>query len=349
MKTFSFIHSLLSILLVVLPYIFILIGVAFTTIFERKILASSQRRVGPNTVGFYGVLQPFADALKLIIKETVIPAQSNKFLFYVAPVVTLFFSLLGWVVIPFGQGIMMFDFPMSLLFSLTLSSLGIYGVLFAGWSANSKYGFLGSLRSTASMISYELILSSTVLIIVLIVGSLNYSAIIDAQQSIMFIIPLFTVFILYFISILAETSRVPFDLQEAESELVAGFFVEHAAIIFVFFFLSEYSSIVLFSVITAILYLGGYNLDLFFDLNFINNFDSIFKFQGFILGFKGCLGIFAFIWFRSTLPRVRFDQILFFCWTNLLPLVMALLLFIPLIIVFFNLEPFVLNYSIYLN
>lgn len=192
-----------------------LLAVAFMTIIERKALAATQRRVGPNTVGYYGVLQPFADALKLIVKETVIPAQSNKILFYLAPVIAILVSLLGWAIIPFGQGLALSDFSMGVIYTLTLSSFGIYGVLFAGWSANSKYAFLGGLRSTAAMISYELILSSAIIIIIMLSGSFNYTKIIEAQQAIWFIVPLFPVFILFFIAILAETSRTPFDLQEA--------------------------------------------------------------------------------------------------------------------------------------
>src|ERR1700735_3069794 len=205
--------NLMDVLIVLLP---ILLSVAFMTIIERKQLAAMQRRVGPNTVGYYGVLQPFSDALKLILKETVIPSQSNKILFYLAPVSTLIFSLLGWGIFPFGEGLTISDFSLGVLYSLALSSLGVYGILFAGWSANSKYAFLGSLRSTAAMISYELILSSAILIIILLSGSLNYITIIEIQQSIWFIVPLLPVFIFYFIAVLAETSRTPFDLQEAE-------------------------------------------------------------------------------------------------------------------------------------
>lgn len=280
---------ILEILTVILP---VLLAVAFMTIIERKQLAAHQRRVGPNTVGYFGVLQPFSDALKLILKETVIPAQSNKILFYIAPVITLLFSLLGWAVIPFGPGLSLFDFSMGLLYTLTLSSLGIYGILFSGWSSNSKYGFLGSLRATASMISYELILSSAVIIVVMLVGSFNLTSIIENQKAIWFIFPLIPVFLMFYIAVLAETSRVPFDLQEAESELVAGFFVEYSGIIFVLFFLSEYSSIVLFSSISAILFFrrlqcsrirNGYNLS----RKYYDNIRSIFKyFNDFYLFFS---------------------------------------------------------------
>ena len=287
-----------------------------------------------NTVGYYGILQPFADALKLIVKETVIPSQSNKVLFYLAPISTLVFSLLGWGIIPFGEGLALSDFSLGVLYSFALSSLGVYGVLLAGWSANSKYAFLGSLRSTAAMISYELILSSAILIIILLTGSLNFTIIIESQQAVWFIIPLLPVFIFYFISILAETSRTPFDLQEAESELVAGFFTEHSSVPFVFFFLGEYSSIVLFSCLTSIFFLGGYN---FLEL-FVN--DSFINLQAIILGLKTCIFCFFFVWFRATLPRLRYDQLIDFCWLNLLPVAVAFIIFIPSILIAFDIAPY---------
>src|SRR5882762_7891214 len=323
--------NLIDILCVILP---VLLAVGFMTIIDRKQLAAHQRRVGPNTVGYYGILQPFADALKLILKETVIPSQSNKVLFYLAPVSALIFSLLGWGIIPFGQGLSISDFSLGILYTLALSSLGVYGILLAGWSANSKYAFLGSLRSTAAMISYELILSSAILIIILLTGTLNYTTIIEIQQSVWFIIPLLPVFIFYFISILAETSRTPFDLQEAESELVAGFFTEHSSVPFVFFFLGEYSSIVLFSSITAILFLGGYN----FTELFIN--DSIFNLQSVILGLKTCIFTFLFVWFRATLPRLRYDQLISLCWLNLLPVAVSFIILVPSILIAFDISPY---------
>jgi NADH-ubiquinone oxidoreductase chain 1 len=327
----SLLLNLIDVLSVILP---ILLSVAFMTIIERKQLAAHQRRVGPNTVGYYGVLQPFADALKLILKETVIPSQSNKVLFYLAPVSTLVFSLLGWGIIPFGEGLALSDFSLGVLYSFALSSLGVYGVLLAGWSANSKYAFLGSLRSTAAMISYELILSSAILIIILLTGSLNFTNIIETQQAVWFIIPLLPVFIFYFISILAETSRTPFDLQEAESELVAGFFTEHSSVPFVFFFLGEYSSIVLFSCLTSIFFLGGYN---FLEL-FVN--DSFINLQAIILGMKTCIFCFFFVWFRATLPRLRYDQLIDFCWLNLLPVAVAFIILVPSILVAFDISPY---------
>jgi NADH-ubiquinone oxidoreductase chain 1 len=322
--------NLIDVLVVLLP---ILLSVAFMTIIERKQLAAHQRRVGPQVVGYYGILQPFSDALKLILKETVIPSQSNKVLFYLAPVSTLIFSLLGWGVIPFGQGLTLFDFSLGIFYTLALSSLGVYGILFAGWSANSKYAFLGSLRSTAAMISYELILSSAILIIILLTGSFNFTTIIETQQAVWFIVPLLPVFIFYFIAILAETSRTPFDLQEAESELVAGFFTEHSSVPFVFFFLAEYSSIVLFSCITAILFFGGYNLPEVI----LNN--SIINLQAIILGLKTCIFCFMFVWFRATLPRLRYDQLIDLCWVNILPIAVAFIIFVPSLLVAFDIAP----------
>ena len=323
--------SLIDVLVVLLPA---LLSVAFMTIIERKQLAAHQRRVGPNYVGYFGVLQPFSDALKLILKETIVPSQSNKVLFYLSPVSTLIFSLLGWGIIPFGQGLAISDFSLGVLYTLALSSLGVYGILFSGWSANSKYAFLGSLRSTASMISYELILSSAVLIIILLTGSFNFTTIIEQQQAIWFIVPLLPIFIIYFIAILAETSRTPFDLQEAESELVAGFFTEHSSVPFVFFFLAEYSSIVLFSCITAIFFLGGYNMpELFVNDSFIN-------LQSIILGLKTCIFCFMFVWFRATLPRMRYDALIELCWLNLLPIAVAFIILVPSILVAFDIAPY---------
>jgi NADH-ubiquinone oxidoreductase chain 1 len=325
------VFSLIDVLVVIIP---ILMAIAFMTILERKQLAAHQRRVGPDSVGYFGVLQPFSDAMKLILKETIIPSQSNKIIFYLAPVSTLVFSLLGWGIIPFGQGLTIFDFSLGILYTLALSSLGVYGVLLSGWAANSKYAFLGSIRSSAAMISYELILSSAILLIILLTGSLNFSTIIEHQQAIWFIIPLFPVFIFYFISILAETSRTPFDLQEAESELVAGFFTEHGATIFVFFFLGEYSSIVLFSCISGILFLGGYN----FPEIIVN--ESIFNIQSIILGIKTCIFCFLFVLFRATLPRLRYDQLIKFCWLYLLPVAVAFIILVPSILISFDISSY---------
>lgn len=326
----TILYNLLEILVVLVP---ILLAVAFMTIIERKVIGSIQRRIGPNVVGYYGVLQPFADALKLVVKEQVIPTQATKSLFFLAPIISLIFSLLGWGVIPFGPGLALSDFSLGILYSLALSSIGVYGILFAGWSANSKYAFLGSLRSTAQMISYELIYSAAVLTVLLLCGTFNITEIIEIQQSVWYVLPLLPIFLLFFVSALAETNRTPFDLPEAESELVAGFITEHSGMIFVFFFLAEYCSIVLMSTFTAILFLGGYLLPGGHYTNSIVNIESI------VLGLKAVFFIFVFVWIRATLPRIRYDQLLVFCWTEILPMVIAFLILVPSLLIAFDIYP----------
>jgi NADH-ubiquinone oxidoreductase chain 1 len=369
-----YIYSIISILEGIAVTIPILLIVAFTTIAERKTMASMQRRLGPNFVGWYGLLQAFADALKLLLKEYISPTQATTFLFFLGPIITLIFSLYGYGVIPFGSDTSMLDYNLGILYLLAMSSISTYGILLAGWSANSKYAFLGSLRSTAQLISYELILSSVILVVVLLCGSLRLSVIIESQKSIWFIIPLFPIFIVFFIAAVAETNRAPFDLAEAESELVSGFMTEHSSVIFVFFFLAEYASIVLICIFTTILFLGGYTFTLFniienlffflpddpfysyslwyklFIDNEVSNFlESINQnmqepiiekiISSFILGIKSCILIFIFIWVRASYPRVRFDQLMSFCWTILLPLVISFIILIPCILYNFNIIP----------
>ena len=331
MKNNFLILNLVNVLVIVVP---MLLSVAFMTIIERKQLAAHQRRVGPQITGYFGILQPFADALKLILKENVVPTHANKVLFFVAPIATLILSLLGWAIVPFGQGICLTDFNLGILYTLALSSLGVYGILLSGWAANSKYAFLGSLRSTSAMISYELVLSSAIFVVIILSGSLNFTTTIENQESIWNIVPLLPVFIYFFISVLAETSRTPFDLQEAESELVAGFFTEHSATLFVFFFLGEYSSIVLFSTISAIFFLGGYNLPELF----VN--ESLINLQSIILGVKSSLFCFLFVWFRATLPRLKYDQLIEFCWLGLLPIAVAFIVLVPCILIAFDISPY---------
>ena len=360
--------SLIEVVLVLVPA---LVGIAYVTVAERKTMASMQRRLGPNAVGYYGLLQAFADALKLLLKEYVAPTQANIILFFLGPVITLIFSLLGYAVIPYGPGLTVNDFSLGIYYMLAVSSLATYGILLAGWSANSKYAFLGSLRSTAQLISYELILSSAILLVVLLAGSLDITVIIEAQRAIWYILPLLPVFIIFFIGSVAETNRAPFDLAEAESELVSGFMTEHAAVVFVFFFLAEYGSIVLMCILTSILFLGGYllinNLEIFNinifdcihfiisntveDLNFywkyyyvyteyfLNNSIVDGLFYGLSLGFKSSIFIFIFIWVRASFPRIRFDQLMAFCWTVLLPILFGLIVLIPCILYSYNIFP----------
>ena len=353
-----YIPSLISVIEVLLVTVPVLLTVAYVTVAERKTMASMQRRLGPNIVGYYGLLQAFADALKLLLKEYVSPTQANLGLFFLGPIITLIFSLLGYLVIPYGPGLALNDLNLGILYMLAVSSLSTYGILLAGWSANSKYAFLGSLRSTAQLISYELILSSAILLVVMLTGSLNLTVNIEAQRAIWFIVPLFPVFIIFFIGSVAETNRAPFDLAEAESELVSGFMTEHAAVIFVFFFLAEYASIVLICILTSILFLGGYLYDylpsFFFLMEYINfdyyinNLDkeSIFSdpiieglIYGLTLGVKSCIMIFVFIWARASFPRIRFDQLMSFCWTVLLPIVIAFIILVPCILYSFEIIP----------
>ena len=326
----STLFSILSVLAVLVP---ILLAVAFMTIIERKVLAAMQRRVGPNAVGVYGVLQPFADALKLVVKETVVPGASNTVIFYLAPVITLVFALLGWAVMPFGPGAAIADLELGVLYSLAVSSVGVYGVLLAGWSANESYALLGGLRSTAQMISYELILGSAVLAVLIMAGRLNHTAIVESQAPIWFCVPLAPLFMLFIISVLAETNRTPFDLPEAESELVAGFMTEHSAMPFVLFFLGEYCSIVLMSTLSATLFLGGWGFP-----EVIANGTPL-SLSSLVLAIKTCAGCFGFVWFRATLPRLRYDQLLSFCWTGMLPPAIALLLLVPSVLVAFDIVP----------
>ena len=314
-------YSILEVILVVVPALLI---VAFTTVAERKTMASMQRRLGPNIVGYYGLLQAFADALKLLLKEYVGPTQANLILFFLGPIITLIFSLLGYAVIPYGPGLTIADLNLGILYMLAVSSLSTYGILLAGWSANSKYAFLGSLRSTAQLISYELILSSVILLVVLLTNSLNLTTNVEAQKIIYFLFPLFPLYIIFFIGCIAETNRAPFDLAEAESELVSGFMTEHSAGIFVFFFLAEYASIVLICIFAVILFIGGFLISATSQFLIISGLISSLS-----LGFKTCIMIFIFIWVRASFPRIRFDQLMSFCWTILLPIIIGLIIIIP--------------------
>nr|YP_010944579.1 NADH dehydrogenase subunit 1 [Blastomyces percursus]WMB97455.1 NADH dehydrogenase subunit 1 [Blastomyces percursus] len=354
----TYLISIIEGILVIVPS---LLTVAFVTISERKTMASMQRRLGPNAVGYYGLLQAFADALKLLLKEYVSPTQANIILFFLGPIITLIFALLGYAVIPYGYGLHVSDFSLGILYMLAVSSLATYGILIAGWSANSKYAFLGSLRSTAQLISYELILSSAILLVILLTGSLNLTAIVEAQKSIYFILPLFPIFIIFFIGCIAETNRAPFDLAEAESELVSGFMTEHSAVIFVFFFLAEYASIVLICLLTSVLFLGGYLqilplvtiissinylldlLGLYFkpdiDYNYILSDYLINACSSLNLAFKTSFLIFVFIWVRASFPRIRFDQLMSVCWIVFLPLIIAYIIITPCIVVGLNILP----------
>ena len=298
-----------QILAVVVP---VLISVAFLVYAERKVLALIQLRRGPNIVGPFGILQSFADALKLITKENIIPSGSNKIVFILAPIITMVLSLAGWAVIPFAQGWVVSDINVGIMYLFAVSSLGVYGIIMAGWASNSQYPFLGALRSAAQMVSYEVSIGFVIITVLLCVGSLNLSKIVLAQQTVWFAIPLLPMFIIFFISALAETNRLPFDLPEDESTLVAGFFTEYSSASFVLFFLGEYASMILMSSMTVILFLGGWLPP--FDVYPLNVVPGVIWFT-----VKVIFILFLFIWVRGTFPRYRYDQLMRLGWKVFLP------------------------------
>jgi NADH-quinone oxidoreductase subunit H len=316
---------IIKFLAIVLP---ILIAVAFFTLAERKILASIQRRKGPNVVGFMGFLQPFADALKLIIKETVIPGAANKFLYMLGPILMFSLSVSTWSVIPFGEALVFADVDLALLVIFCMSSLSVYGVIISGWSSNSKYAFLGALRSAAQMISYEVSLGLIILSLVLCVGSLNIEDIVIYQEEVWFIIPFFPVFFLFFITALAETNRPPFDLPEAEAELVSGYNVEYSAAGFALFFIAEYANMILMSTLCSLLFLGGWLPIWPFSVGGI-----------FWLVLKQLFFIYMFIWVRAAVPRYRYDQLMRLGWKVILPLSLCFLVFVSSFLYSFNCFP----------
>jgi len=280
-----------------------------------------QRRLGPNKIGIFGLLQPFADAVKLIFKETIIPGLSNLVLFVLAPIFTFTLSWLSWSVIPLAYGVVLSDINLGLLFLFSISSLGVYGIIISGWSSNNKYAFLGSLRSAAQFVSYEVSIGISIMPVLICVGSLNLSSIVIFQDKLWFFLPLWPSLVLFFIAALAETNRVPFDLPEAESELVSGYNVEYAATTFVLFFLAEYSNILIMSSLITIFFFGGW-LPLF-------NFSFFFLIPGwFWISLKVCFVVFFFILIRATVPRYRYDQLMNIGWKVLLPVSLSYLFFV---------------------
>jgi len=310
----------------------VLIAVAFFTVAERKIMAAIQRRRGPNVVGFMGLLQALADGLKLFVKETTLPSNSNLVIFLLAPMLSFVLSLISWSVIPFSNGIVAADINLGILYLFAISSLNVYGILLAGWSSNSKYAYLGALRSAAQMISYEISIGFIVLTTVLCAGSFNLSNIVLAQTKTYYIIPLFPMFVIFYISMLAETNRHPFDLPEAEAELVSGYNVEYSAMTFALFFLAEYSNMLLMSSFAAILFLGGL-LPPF-------NIFPLYLFPGsFWFSLKIALGVVFFIVTRATLPRYRYDQLMQLGWKSFLPLSLSFIILTSSILISFNWLP----------
>ncbi|WP_287981848.1 NADH-quinone oxidoreductase subunit NuoH [Acidiphilium sp.] len=290
----------------------LLIGVAYLTYAERKVLAAMQLRKGPNVVGPFGLWQPFADAIKMLFKETIIPDGANRMLFLFAPMITFGLAIIAWAVIPVNDHWGIADINVGLLYLFAISSLGVYGVIIAGWASNSKFAFLGAMRSAAQMVSYEVSIGIVILSVLVCVGSLNLNDIVTAQRHIWFAIPLLPMLVVFFISGLAETNRAPFDLPEGESEIVAGFFVEYSAMSFALFFLGEYANMILMSGMTTILFLGGWLSPIP-----IAPFTWIPGPVWFLLKVMLCL--FVFLWVRATLPRFRYDQLMQLGWTVFLP------------------------------
>ena len=303
-----------EILVIIVP---LLLAVAYLTYAERKVLAAAQLRKGPNVVGPFGLLQPLADGAKLLFKETVIPSGANRVVFVAAPIVTFVLSLIAWAVIPFDKGLVVANINVGILYLFAISSLGVYGIIMAGWSSNSKYAFLGALRSAAQMVSYEVSIGFVMVSVLLCVGSLNLSAVVEAQRKVWFCLPLLPMFVVFFISGLAETNRSPFDLPEGESELVAGFFVEYSAMTFALFYLGEYANMILMSAMTSILFLGGW-LAPFGWAPFTGTAGHAWSVLWFLL--KIALVLFCFLWVRATFPRFRYDQLMRLGWKVFLPL-----------------------------
>ena len=302
--------DVLKILAIILP---LLIFIAYLTYFERKVIGFMQLRKGPNVVGPFGLFQPFADGIKLLTKETIVPSNSNKFLFILSPIITFTLALIAWAVIPIDNGIVLSNINVGIMYLVAVSSLSVYGIIMAGWASNSRYAFLGSLRSAAQMISYEVSIGLIIINILITVGSLNLSEIVLAQKNVWYFLPHFPMFIVFFISTLAETNRAPFDLPEAEAELVAGYNVEYSSLSFGLFFLGEYGNMILMSSMTTILFLGGW-------LPPVDNeiFNQIPGFIWFFL--KVSFLLFLFLWIRATLPRFRYDQLMRLGWKVFLPL-----------------------------
>jgi NADH-quinone oxidoreductase subunit H len=320
--------SLLKILIIIVP---LLISVAYFTLAERKILGAIQRRRGPNVVGVYGLLQPLSDGFKLLVKETVLPSNANKFIFIIAPIITFVISLMGWAIIPYDKYSVLSEINVGVLYLFAISSLGVYGIIMSGWASNSKYAFLGALRSAAQMVSYEVSIGFIIVTIVICCGSFNLQTIIESQRSTWFIVPFMPLFLMFFTSALAETNRHPFDLPEAEAELVSGYNVEYSAMGFALFSLGEYANMLLMSSLNVILFFGGWLPPLEI-LGFIPG--SIW------FGIKICFFVVLYVWIRAALPRYRYDQLMGLGWKVFLPVSLTYLMLTFSILVSFNIMPY---------
>jgi NADH-quinone oxidoreductase subunit H len=321
--------TLLKTLAVVVP---LLIGVAYLTYFERKVMGAIQMRKGPNVVGPFGLWQPFADALKMVFKETIFPTGADRVLFTLAPMITFGLAVTAWAVIPVDNGWAVANINVGILYLFAISSLGVYGIIIAGWASNSKYAFLGALRSAAQMVSYEVSMGFVIVTVLLCAGSQNLNDIVLAQRHLWYAIPLFPMLIIFFISGIAETNRAPFDLAEGETEIVAGFFVEYSAMTFALFFLGEYANMILVSAMTTVLFLGGWLAPLPF---------APFTLVPGVIWFlaKILLCLFVFVWVRATLPRFRYDQLMALGWKVFLPLSLLWLVITASFLEIFGLLP----------
>ena len=310
----------------------LILSVAYLTYAERRVIAAMQMRRGPNTVGPFGLLQPFADAFKLLFKEPIVPSQADGLIFLLAPMITFTLAFVAWAVIPIDAGLALADINVGILYLFAISSLGVYGIIMAGWASNSQYAFLGALRSAAQMVSYEISMGFVIVTVLLTVGSLNLTAIVEAQKTLWFAIPHLPLFVIFFVSILAETNRAPFDLPEGESELVGGYFVEYGSIPFALFFLGEYANMILMSAMTVLLFLGGWLPPL-----------EIVPFTlvpGFVWFFaKIALILFCFLWVRASFPRYRYDQLMRLGWRIFLPFTLVWLTLTAVVLFAFDLLP----------
>lgn len=329
---FDLIWIVIKILIIVLP---LLIAVAYLTYAERKVIAYMQSRIGPNRVGLWGLLQPFADALKLFGKELIIPTQSNRYLFVIAPVIVFSLSLSAWAIIPFSAQLVLANVNAGVLYILAVTSLGVYGILIGGWASNSKYAFYGAMRSCAQIVSYEIAMGFALVGVLMAAGTMNLSGIVLAQSGNLlhwYWLPLFPLFVVYFISGVAETNRLPFDMSEGETELVAGFHVEYSSMAFALFFLAEYANMILISALASIMFLGGW----LSPFQGIPGLETGFAWVPGIIWFclKISIFLFLYLWFRASFPRYRYDQIMRLGWKVLIPVTLIWLLVIAIAIGF---------------
>jgi NADH-quinone oxidoreductase subunit H len=314
--------TLVKILAITIPVILL---VAFYTLAERKVIGFMQVRMGPNQIGPLGLLQPFADVVKMLFKELIVPSNANRFLFFLAPVLAMAPAFAAWAVVPFGDGLVLADINAGLLYLLAMTSMGVYGVILAGWASNSKYAFLGAMRSAAQVVSYEIAMGFALVGVLIAAGSLNLTAIVNAQAGDAglfewFWLPLLPLFLIYFISGVAETNRAPFDVAEGESEIVAGFHVEYGGAAFATFFLAEYANMILISVLTALLFMGGWLSP------FPSNWGLLGQPGPWWLALKVVFFMFCFLWFRATFPRYRYDQIMRLGWKVFIPITIVWIL-----------------------